>query len=679
MRRRTDFVGPINRHNRSIRRSMAQDLPEYTIQEAAARLGIPLQKLRRWDVQGVLVARRTDGGHRRYSREIIDGLAGSAGVPTGEKQQEVTKHETGRVEDQLAAARRTLREKRRIIQLLLESESRYRDLVETSHDLIWTTDALGRFTYLNNSCVDLFGLRPKDLLGRCFFDFEARPQHVSNRRFLSALRKNGEVKNYLTHLISTDGSNRWVGINARVMHDDEGRIVGLRGTARNVTDQHNAALEIERLATHDSLTGLPNRVSLQKALESALTEAEKGSVLLLDIDHFKYINDNFGHRAGDLLLVAIGGLLKDLVKDGNAQIFRLGGDEFALHLPNTLRADAAHLGERALAALRHYKFPVPGQGCLSTLTASIGIATYPFNGADAATLLANADIAMYQAKDNGRNRVRLHDQDPDELRRTHRRVHWARELREVLDEDRVVLYSQPVIRLADRKSVHEEILVRILDRNGALILPGEFMEVADSLGMAQEIDLRVLCKVVEVLQRPEYRGRKARFFVNLSRSSISDPDWVRRFQSILAAASVDHSQLVFEITETAAMSSVDVAQGFIAQTKSMGCRFALDDFGAGFSSFYFLKRFDVDYLKIDGSLVRELAADNASRLFVRALCDVASGLSKQVVAEWVEEQSVMDVLVGMGVQFGQGFLFSRPLPFPATIPVEQPLRKGKRA
>src|SRR5262249_53314995 len=162
----------------------------------------PLQKLRRWDAQGVLVARRTDGGHRRYAREIIDGLAGSP-LAAGEKQ-DAARPEAGKMEDQLAAARRTLKEKRRIIQLLLESESRYPDLVETSHDLIWTTDAQGRFTYLNNACIDLFGLKPKDLLGRCFFDFEARPQHVSNRRFLSALRKNGEVKNYLTHLISTD-------------------------------------------------------------------------------------------------------------------------------------------------------------------------------------------------------------------------------------------------------------------------------------------------------------------------------------------------------------------------------------------------------------------------------------------------------------------------------------------
>jgi len=408
-----------------------------------------------------------------------------------------------------------------------------------------------------------------------------------------------------------------------------------------------------------------------------LAEGEKGSVALLDVDHFKYINDNFGHRTGDQLLIAIGGLLKDLVKDEGVQVFRLGGDEFAMHLPNALRSEAAKVGERMLSALRRYKFPVPGQGCLSTLTGSVGVATYPFHGADVATLLANVDIAMYQAKDNGRNRVRLHDQKPDDLRSTHKRVHWARELREILDDNRVVLYSQPVIRLADQAVIHHEILMRVVDRSGGIVPPGEFFEVAESLGMAQEIDLRVVSKVIEVLKG--YRGHKTRYFVNLSRTSISDPHWVRRFHNMLAAAPIDHSQLVFEITETAAMSSVDVTQEFIAQMKQLNCRFALDDFGAGFSSFYFLKRFEVDYLKIDGSFVRELAADSASRLFVRALCDVARGLKKQVIAEWVEDQAVMAILIEMGVQYGQGFLFAHPTPFPAAVSEEGQQRKIKRA
>jgi diguanylate cyclase (GGDEF)-like protein/PAS domain S-box-containing protein/excisionase family DNA binding protein len=653
---------------------VADNLREYSIQEAAARLGIPVQKLRRWDAQGVLVARRTRGGHRRYDREIIDGLAGTATPGAGAQDAET-------VHDQLAEARRSLREKRRIIQLLLESESRYRDLVETSHDLIWTTDALGRFTYLNNGCVDIFGLQQKDLIGRCFFDFESGPAHVANRRFLSLLRRNGEVKNYLTHLLAADGSDRWVGINARVSYDDEGRLIGLRGTAHNITEQHRAAIEIERLATHDALTGLPNRVSLQKALESALLAEEKGAVLLLDIDHFKYVNDNFGHRAGDQLLISIGGLLKDLVKDRNARVFRLGGDEFALLLPDALRPQATRVAEQALDALRHYQFHVRGEACLSTLTASIGVAVYPFHGTEVATLLANVDIAMYQAKDNGRNRFALHADNPEDLRGTHKRVHWARELREVLEQDRIQLYSQPVLRLADRAVMHQEVLVRILDRHGNLVQPGQFVEMAESLGIVQDIDLRVMTKVVEALQRPDPQGRRLRYFVNLSRASLADPLWVRRLNDMLEKAPIDHTQLVFEVTETAAMSEVDATQDFISRIKLLGCRFALDDFGSGFSSFYFLKRFDVDYLKIDGSFVRGLAADEATRLFVRALCDVARGLNKQVIAGRVETEEELRILTEIGVRYGQGLLFAQPRPFlPADqSPFEHQLRQDKRA
>jgi len=624
---------------------------EYTIQEAAGRLGIPLQKLRRWDAQGVLVARRTDGGHRRYSREIIDGLAGTAVLLREDKYT-----------DELAQARKSLKEKRRIIQLLLESESRYRDLVETSHDLIWTTDSLGRFTYLNNGSLDIFGLQPKELIGRCFFDFEARPSHISNRRFLSTLRRNGEVKDYLTHLVAADGTDRWVGINARVSHDEDGRIVGLRGTARNITEQHRAALQIELLATHDSLTGLPNRVSLQRALETALASGEKGAVLQLDVDHFKYVNDNFGHRAGDQLLIAVGGVLKDVVKDRNARVFRLGGDEFAVHLPDALRGEAIDTAERALDALRRFKPQVAPDACLSTLSASIGIATYPFQGGDVATLLANIDIAMYQAKDDGRNRYVLHDITSDELRATHRRVHWARELREVLDEDRVVIWSQPMVRLADRRIVAHELLVRIVDGNGEFVLPGQFMEIAEELGLAQEIDMRVVSKLLAWIARPEHRAQEASYFVNLSRASIADPHWVRRFLRMLSAARVDHRQLVFEISETDAMADVNVTQQFIAELRALGCRFALDDFGAGFSSFYYVKRFDVDYLKIDGAFVQELEKDDAAKLFVQALCDVAKGLDKQVIAEWVETPQALEILSRMGAQYAQGNVFAAPKP-----------------
>jgi diguanylate cyclase (GGDEF)-like protein/PAS domain S-box-containing protein len=638
---------------------------EYTIQEASAKLGVPVQKLRRWDAQGVLVARRTDGGHRRYAREIIDGLAGSVLTPVD------------KYEDELATARKALREKRRIIQLLLESEGRYRDLVETSHDLIWTTDALGRFTYLNNGALDIFGIPPKELLGTCFFDYEARPSHISNRRFFSALKRHGEVKNYLTHLLAADGTDRWVGINARVLHDETGKMVGIRGTARNATEQHEAALKIELLATHDSLTDLPNRVSLQRTLEQAIEQGDVGTVLFIDIDHFKYVNDNLGHRAGDQLIVGVSGVLKEAVKQCKGQVFRMGGDEYAIHIAESRRAEAVEAAEHILEALRHYRFQSSTHQRVLSITASIGIALYPFHGNDVTGLLSSADIAMYQAKDGGRNRYTLFDQDAQSLRRTHSRVQWANRLREILDDDRLLLYYQPVVRLSDLRTMHCEILVRLRDDAGNLLLPSQFVEYAESLGMIQEIDMRVVERLIEHLQSTEQHNPRFRYFVNLSRASISDQHWVRKFNAMLSAHRVDHSQLVFEITETAAMSDVDVTQQFIRELKQLGCRFALDDFGAGFSSFYYLKRFDVDYLKIDGGFVRDLATDEGNRIFVRALCDVAHGLNKQVIAEWVENRATLEILTQMGTLYGQGYLFQGPTPLWEEVPEQIALRAGE--
>ena len=614
-------------------------------------LGIPIQKLRRWDEQGVLVAGRTHGGHRRYSRELIDRLTGTG---LGAANDKATK--------ELATIRKSLAEKRRIIQLLLESENRYRDLVETSHDLIWTTDAQGRFIYLNAAANAIFGVAAKDLVGRCFFDFEADPSHVSNRRFLAMLKRNGEVKHYLSHLITAGGEDRWIGINARVMLDDSGAICGIRGTARDITEEHLATQRIEHLAMHDALTDLPNRLSLQRKVESALQTGGVGALLFLDIDHFKYVNDNFGHRTGDHLIVGVGSVLRDLMRGLNGELFRLGGDEFAIHLPSALRKEALDAGEQALDAVRRYRFQAADNKVISSLAASAGIALYPFHGNDVLALLSNVDIAMYQAKDLGRNRQVLFDHVSAGLRSTHRRIHWAKKLRDALDEDRLVLFQQPVVRLKDRKTVHHEVLLRIRNEDGEHILPGNFIELAESLGLIQDIDMRVVEKTLAYLRAQERSDGKLRYFVNLSRVSISDQHWVQRMTALLHGSGVNPSQLVFEITETAAMSEIDVTITFIKRLKEMGCRFALDDFGAGFSSFYYLKRFDVDYLKIDGSFIRDLATDEGSRIFVRALNDVARGLDKQVIAEWVETPEALNLLLGMGTQFGQGHLFQRPVP-----------------
>jgi hypothetical protein len=274
--------------------------------------------------------------------------------------------------------------------------------------------------------------------------------------------------------------------------------------------------------------------------------------------------------------------------------------------------------------------------------------------------MSNVDIAMYQAKEHGRNRFAIFDRGSDGMRSTHKRVHWSMKLREALDNDQLLLFCQPVVRLTDQKVMHHEILLRLRGEDGKIVMPDSFIEIAESIGMIKEIDMRVVEKLLHHMHRNGQMGQKLRYFVNLSRVSISDAHWVKRFISMLAASKVNPNQLVFEITETAAMSEIDVTLGFIRQLKDMGSRFALDDFGAGFSSFYYLKRFEVGYLKIDGGFIRDLASDNSNQVFVKALIDVARGMGKQVIAEWVETPEVLTLLKNIGAQYGQGYLFSPP-------------------
>lgn len=623
--------------------------PEYSIQEAAELLGVPIPKLRRWDKQGVLVAVRTAGGHRRYPRELVDQIVRSSG---GDQKMS---HE-------LASVKRALAEKRRIIQLLLESEGRYRDLVETSHDLIWATDARGAFTYLNNASQEIFGLAPTDLLGRCFFDFEVDTVHIPNRRFLAQLKRNGEIRHYVTHLRSRSGEERWIAINARVTTNDGKEVRGIRGTARDITEEHRAHMRIEHLAMHDALTDLPNRNAMDRVLEHALAGGKPGALLVMNFDYFKYVNDNFGHRTGDQIMSGVSSIVRDIVNSRHGEVYRIGGDEFALHLPSALRAEAITVAERVHVALRHYQLQVAEGRIVSGISASIGIAVYPFHGTTLPMLMTNVDTAMQQAKDLGRDRYAIFDPESGALRKTHKRIHWGKKLRDALDNDQLVLFTQPIVRLSDRKITHHEILLRVRDDNGAYVSPAVFMDVAESTGIVKEMDLRVVEKLLAHISNSGLAGAKVRYFVNLSGLSMSSQDWVDNFMALLAKSDAKPNQLGFEITETAALSDIEVAIRFIRRLKAIGCRIALDDFGSGFSSFYYLRQFDADYVKIDGSFIRDLADDHGSRLFVKALNDVAQGMNKQVIAEWVEDANAVKLLESMGTQFAQGYYFHKPQP-----------------
>jgi len=614
----------------------------YTIEQTARLLGISPQKLRRWDEQGILGAQRTEGGHRRYPREVIDRLVLANGGAFAEK--------TSR---ELASIKKTLAEKRRIIQLLIESEGRYRDLVETSHDLIWQTDAEGRFTYLNAAAHEIFGLAPRDLIGRCFFSFEANGAHVPNRRFLSTLRRNGEVQNHVTHLSTARGEDRWIGINARITRDENGEMLGIRGTARDVTEQHLAIRLAEHVALHDALTDLPNRGALQRQVEATLQTGQAGAIVMIDMDHFKRVNTVFGHGAGDQLVLGLSGVLRSVARDRKGELFRVGEDQFVLHLPEARREDALAAAAIALDAVQNYRLETARNRVVSSITASIGVALHPLHGDDWATLLAAMDAATHQAKDQGRNRVGLFNPASDALRANHRHTQWSRLITEALEQDEIALYVQPAVQLRTGAAVHHEIFMRIRDERGAWAEARQFMGSAESMGYAPALDQRVLTRVLTHLHENSQLPRQ-RYSVNLSAASISDSSWVREMVDIVKTSDVPGERLVFEVSEKAAMENIDATASFIDQLRPLGSRFALDDFGTGFSSFYYLKRFEVDYLKIHRSFTQDLHENAESRVFVKALNGLARDLNRQVVAKGVESAETLKLLKDAGTLYAQG-------------------------
>jgi diguanylate cyclase (GGDEF)-like protein/PAS domain S-box-containing protein/excisionase family DNA binding protein len=638
----------------------------YTIEQTARLLGISPQKLRRWDEQGILGAQRTEGGHRRYPREVIDRLVLANGGAFAEK--------TSR---ELASIKKTLAEKRRIIQLLIESEGRYRDLVETSHDLIWQTDTEGRFTYLNAAAHEIFGLAPRDLIGRCFFSFEANGAHVPNRRFLSTLRRNGEVQNHVTHLSTARGEDRWIGINARITRDENGEMLGIRGTARDVTEQHLAIRRAEHVALHDALTDLPNRGALQRQIEAALQTGQAGAIVMIDMDHFKRVNTVFGHGAGDQLVLGLSGVLRSVARDRKGELFRVGEDQFVLHLPEARREDALAAAAIALDAVQNYRLETAHNRVVSSTTASIGVVLHPLHGDDWATLLAAMDAATHQAKDQGRNRVVLFNPASDALRANHRRTQWSRLIVEALEQDEIALYVQPVVQLRTGTALHQEIFLRIRDERGTWTEARQFISSAESMGYAPALDQRVLTRVLTHIHENSQLPRQ-RYSINLSAASISDNTWVNELVDIVQSSGVSGEHLVFEVSEKAAMENIDATAAFIDRLRSLGSRFALDDFGTGFSSFYYLKRFEVDYLKIHSSFTLDLHENAESRVFVKAVNSLARDLKRQVVAKGVENSETLKLLKDAGTLYAQG-KFLQPVTRLDASTVTARTRNSKRA
>jgi diguanylate cyclase (GGDEF)-like protein/PAS domain S-box-containing protein len=444
------------------------------------------------------------------------------------------------------------------------------------------------------------------------------------------------------------------------VHDQEGRFIGRLWVYEDITRERQTAEQLIYLAERDSLTGLYNRHRFQEDLSRMVSEAERrGSriaLLFFDLDEFKYINDTFGHRAGDAMLIRVAGEVATVMRQ-NELLARLGGDEFAVLISDTSEKEAEALAERIVRAVAQIPLRFDGQNM--RLTSSLGIAFYPQHANTTEELIAHADSAMYQAKEAGKNGWRTYRPELDDSRKMVNHLSWNDRISRAVEQGQLRIHFQGIYHTLDGSLAHLEALVRMIDeeRPDQLIMPGHFIAHAEKSGKIRDIDRWVIRESIRLLGSSE---RIPSIAVNISGRSFDDPTLPQFISEQLALLGVAPKRLLVELTETSAVTDLHDAQRFIESLRQTGCLVCLDDFGTGFSSFAYLKHLNADLLKIDGLFIRNLTHDHDNQVFVKAIVDVARGMRKVTVAEFVENADSLEMLKRFGVDMVQGYHLDTP-------------------
>ena len=435
--------------------------------------------------------------------------------------------------------------------------------------------------------------------------------------------------------------------------------------AKSRAARRRAEDQLQHMAYHDSLTDLKNRRELDQALNDALDSArlnhELHAFMYLDLDQFKVVNDTCGHMAGDELLRQVSGLLKKQVRESDL-LARLGGDEFGVLLRNCPLAQAEVLANMLRETVEGHKFVWETRPFSTSV--SIGLVDITPDSKSSDEVLSNADMACFAAKSRGRNRVHIYTAEDDELALRRDEMQWISRINSALNEERFLLYQQPIVSLCDGNGPrHMEILLRMQGSDGEIIAPGAFIPAAERYDLMQRLDRWVVNSIFTYLgKRRELCGDGRLYFINLSGTSLSDPDFFNYIQERMSRLEVPPESICFEVTETAAINNLDTTECFIQEIREMGCLFALDDFGTGLSSFSYLKSLPVDFLKVDGSFVKQVEDDEMSRAIVDAINTIGHVAGLKTIAEFVESDATRKVLQAMGVDFAQGFAIHRPEP-----------------
>ena len=500
----------------------------------------------------------------------------------------------------------------------------------------------------------LIGANPQEALATASSTL-ARPEEQGRR--VLRLPEEGEVQSAL-ELQMTDG--RLITQQVHSVEDVYGRPVGHLWLFQDVTRERQTADQLIYLAERDALTGLYNRHRFNEELARMIADAQRHSsrvaLLFLDLDDFKYINDTFGHRAGDAMLIRVAGEMAGQVRR-NELFARLGGDEFAILVPEISEEMLRVLAERITHSIAQVRFQYEGQSL--RLTSSLGIAVFPEHADNAEDLIARADTAMYQAKEAGKNAWRIYRSDLDASLQMVKRMSWNDRILHALENNLMDLQFQGVYTTANRVLSHFEVLVRMRDKDDPtrLLLPGQFIPLAEKSGKILDIDRWVLRESIQMLAESKSIPALA---VNISGRSFDEPMLPQYIAEQLKRYGVAPQRLVVELTETSAVSDLHDAQRFIEALHHTGCGVSLDDFGTGFSSFAYLKHLQVDSVKIDGLFIRNLPKERDNQLFVKAMVTVARGLHKTTIAECVEDEETLVMLGRFGVDCVQGYYLEKP-------------------
>jgi diguanylate cyclase (GGDEF)-like protein/PAS domain S-box-containing protein len=535
-------------------------------------------------------------------------------------------------------------------------------------DGVITTDAACNVEYVNPVAEGLTGWKVDDGNGRpideIFRGFHEETCEPLENPLSIAIRRDRAIKSVRpTLLIRRDGNELYIESTASPIRDGKGDVTGGVLVFHDVSESRELNRRLSYHASHDILTGLVNRREfenrLERALKSARARETSYAVCYLDLDQFKIVNDSCGHSAGDALLGQLGALLKSKIRWRDT-LARLGGDEFGVLLESCSLEEAMQTAETLRLAISEYKFMWDERSF--RLGVSIGVVPITADNEDVAALLSAADSACAAAKEAGRNRIHSFQENDIDLMRRRREMQWAARINNALEENRFELFRQTIQPLqVDEPGAHYEILLRMRDENGGLISPGLFIEAAERYGITPGIDRWVIRSAFRwLVSEADERERLALCSINLSGQSLGDEKFLPFVIDQFQMSGLDATKICFEITETAAIASYSKANRFINALKELGCKFALDDFGTGLSSFGYLKHFPVDFLKIDGSFVKEILHDPIDREMVRSINEIGHLTGKKTIAEFAENEEIITMLRGMGVDYAQGYGVSEP-------------------